>query len=258
MDGGALLAARAAARPLAADSPGRRHRDHVRRATRPTSGRDRSAEPTRRIVSTATPLGGGGANAERGSERPSAASNSRRHRFAPGASPVAHRRATCQGTIRSARTSLLPGAVRRRSSAVVAENGGLATTRNGRRGRRRSAASATITVTRCRSKCSRSDAARPGCSSTASTRAPRSTNCRVIAPVPAPTSMTRSPWAISASATSVAAQRLSSWCHPQRRSGAATEDHHEHRHGPSVARRMTSSRGGRDGAGRTSCSTRHA
>ncbi len=187
------------------------------------------------MVRTATPFGAGGANAERGNERPSTATYSRRHRCEPGGSPVAHRRATCQGTMRSARTSLLPGAVSRRNSPVVAENGGLATTRNGRRGRRRSAASATMTVTWWRANCWRSDVARPGCSSTASTRAPRSTSCWVITPVPAPTSMTRSPGEIWASPTSVAAHCLSSWCHPQRRGAAGTTDHDEHRHRPSVA-----------------------
>lgn len=243
MDGVALREARAAARALVAVAPRTtaRHRRHRRRGAPGTPRRGRALEDTRRIVSTAVLCGGGGANAERGSERPSRAWNSRRQRCAPGASPIAHRRATCQGTTRSARTSRLPGAVRRRRSAVVTENGGLATTWNGRRGRRRSDASAVMTVTHRGSKRWRSDAARAGCSSTARTRAPRSTSCRVIAPVPAPTSMTRSPGAICASATSVAAQRSASWCHPQRRSGAATEDHHEVRHGRIVDR-------GNDGA----------
>ena len=78
--------------------------------------------------------GVGGQNAWRGSRHATHASYSRRHRPEPGAEPSAHRSATCQGTTRSARTSRLPGAVRRRSSAVVAANGGFATTRNGRRG----------------------------------------------------------------------------------------------------------------------------
>ena len=111
---------------------------------------------------------------------------------------------------RGARTTRrLPRCTRRRTSAFVMPNGGLATTWKSRRGRRRSAASAS-TTTMSSPNSARSCAALRGWSSTAMTRAPVSTSGRVSAPQPAPTSTTRSPGPSPASATSCCAQRGSS------------------------------------------------
>ncbi len=216
MDGRAPRSACAPARPVARPS---------RRVARSSS--------RRRSTRTVTPARAGGEKAPRGRRRPSIASYSTSHRPAPPPAPLAHRRATWYGTTRSALTSCEPRAVRRRSSAAVTANGGFATTRNGRRGSRRSAASATTTTTSDRSNRERRDAARPSCSSTATTCAPTSTSRLVIEPAPAPTSTTRSPLTMPASATSVAAHALSSWWYPHR-GGAATEDH-DHCHGVIVA-----------------------
>ena len=177
-----------------------------------------------------TPLGGGGENAERGMGRPREHSNSLRHRPAPGGVPNAHRSATCHGTIRSARISRLPGAVTRRRRATEMPNGGFATTRNGRRGNRRSAPSACTTVTFSSANFRRSSLARVACNSKAITRAPRSTSGRVRAPVPAPTSSTRSPAAMPTSLMSRSAHRLSSRCHPHRVRFSDTANHREHCH----------------------------
>ncbi len=149
----------------------------------------------------------------------------------PAPRPAAQRVAAQPGSTRLARSSRLDGRVMRRRSAVVAANGGLATTLKGRRGRRRSVASARTTVTGCAAKRSRSTVNRCGCSSTATTDAPACSNCAVIAPVPAPMSTTRSPGCTPAASTSRAIQRLSSWCHPQRPESPATEHHHRRRHG---------------------------
>jgi hypothetical protein len=111
------------------------------------SGSTQRVDLLRVIVSMATPLGGGGLKAERGRGRPSPTAKVRVQRSQPGPEPDAHRRATCHGTMTSARTRRLPGATRRRSNETVIENGGFATTRNGLFGKRRSPASALTTVT---------------------------------------------------------------------------------------------------------------
>jgi len=177
-----------------------------------------------------TPFGGGGENAERGMGRPREHSNSLRHRPAPGGVPETHRSATCQGTITSARTSRLPGAVRRRRRATEMPKGGFATTRNGRRGNRASAPSACTTVTVALANSRRRLLARVGCNSKAMTRAPRRTSERVSAPEPAPTSRTRSPEHMPAFSTSRSAHRLSSRCHPHRVRFSDTANHREHCH----------------------------
>jgi hypothetical protein len=169
-------------------------------------------------------------NAERGIGGPREHPNSWRQRFAPGGVPMTHRSATCQGTIRSARISRLPGAVRRRRNATEIPNGGFETTRNGRRGSRRSAPSARTTVTSSFANARRSSSARIGCNSKAMTRAPRLTRGRVSAPVPAPTSRTRSPALMPALSTSRSAHRLSSRCHPHRVRSPDTANHREHCH----------------------------
>jgi hypothetical protein len=174
----------------------------------PAHGGTQPAECLRLIVKMATPLGGGGLKAERGKGRPSSTSKMRDQRSQPGPAPDAHRFATCQGTTTSARTRRLPGATRRRSIDTVIENGGFATTRNGRFGKRRSSASALTTFTSKSMNRSRSERTRSGCSSTAMTRAPCSTRGRVSAPVPAPISSTRSPGPMPASATICSAQCL--------------------------------------------------
>lgn len=173
-------------------------------------------------------------NAERGMGNPTVHSNSLRHRPAPGGAPHTHRSATCHGTMRSALVSRLPGAVRRRSSATDMPKGGLATTRNGRRGSRTSDPSALTTVTLSPSNFSRSFSARVECSSKAMTRAPRSTSGRVSAPEPAPMSSTRSPGEMPAFSTSLSAHLLSSRCHPHRVRLPDTADHREHCHAPTI------------------------
>jgi len=128
----------------------------------------------------------------------------------------------------------LPGAVRRRRRATEMANGGLATTRNGRRGNRMSAPSAWTTVTFFCSNFRRSSLARVGCKSKAMTRAPRSTSGRVSAPVPAPISSTRSPDVMPASSMSRSAHQLSSRCHPHRVRCSDTAYHREHCHTPTL------------------------
>lgn len=176
-------------------------------------------------------------NAERGIGRPSVHSKSRRHRPAPGGAPQTHRSAMCHGTTRSARTSRLPGAVRRRSTATLMANGGFATTRKGRRGNRRSCPSAHTTITSSLTNPCRSCCARAGCNSNAMTRAPRSTNARVNTPVPAPISRTSSPAVILASPTRRSAHLLSSRCHPHRLRGPDTANHREDCHAPRIQTR---------------------
>ena len=140
--------------------------------------------------------------------------------------PAAQRVAAQAGSTRLARSRRLAGSVRRRSSAVVRSNGGFATTLKGRLGNRRSVPSTCATVTGRSAKRARSTEARRSCSSMANTVAPARRSCSVMAPVPAPTSRTRSPGATSADRTSREIQRLSSWCHPHRAAGPATEHHH--------------------------------
>lgn len=190
--------------------------------------------PNRRTTSTADG-GPGGRKADGGTRRPTVASNCARHRPWPGADPVAQRRATWTGTIRSARTSRLPGASSRRRRAVVIPKGGLATTRKGRRGSARSVASVRTTVTAMPSNRVRRSSARRRWSSTATTRAPAATRGAVIAPVPAPTSSTRSFGLIPAAVTKRWAYPSVSWCHPHRDRSAAGTDHHGHRHAVSLA-----------------------
>ena len=108
-------------------------------------------------------------------------------------------RATARCSTRSAATSREPGASSRPSRPAVIPYGGLATTRNGRPGSRRLAASACTTVTS--GNLWRSRAARPGCSSTATTRAPARIRGAVSAPSPAPMSRTSSPGRTPACAT---------------------------------------------------------
>jgi hypothetical protein len=184
-------------------------------------------QPLRLMTKTETRWGAGGENAARGSGGPREHPNSLRHRFAPGGDPMTHRSATCQGTIRSARINRLSGAVMRRKSATEIANGGFATTRNGRRGKRMSAASTSTTVTLSLANICRRTAARVGCNSKAKTVAPRSTRGRVSAPVPAPTSSTRSPALMPAFSTSRSAQRLSSRCQPHRVRSPDTAHHRE-------------------------------
>jgi len=186
------------------------------------------------MINTETPLGGDGVKAERGMGRPVAHSNSLRQRPAPGGVPQTQRSATCQGTIKSARISRLPGAVRRRSTATEMAKGGLATTRNGRRGSRRSAPSARTTVTWWWPNSRLRLSALTGCSSNAMTRAPRSTRGRVRAPEPAPMSRTSSPEVIPAFSTSRSAHLLSSWCHPHRARFSDTADHRDHCHATTI------------------------
>ena len=117
--------------------------------------------------------------------------------------------------------------------------GRLATTRNVLLGSRRLRASASTTVTSGKRR--RRSAARPGCSSTATTRAPARTRWPVSAPVPAPMSRTSSPGLTSAAATTRAAHSSSSRCHPHAprdRPEAGTADHRQvAAHGATVASR---------------------
>ena len=180
--------------------------------------------------------------------------NVRFQRCAPGARAAAHLRATCSGTTRSAVVRRLPLLTSRSRIGVAAANGGLATTRNGRRGRRRSVASACTTVTELPPKRSRRTRARPRWSSTATTRAPRAASRVVSAPVPAPMSRTRSRAQTPASATRRSAHRSVSRCHPQCVRRCPDTTHHDHAHRPTFvgrrrtdpARFTTTSRGDRD------------
>ena len=138
-------------RSLASDAGSRaRVRSAARRAGTPFGG---ALVPTRRERSAAS------------APRPA------RHCSASGGPP--------SPAARGARvTSRLPRCTRRRTSAFVMPNGGLATTWKSRRGRRRSAASASTTTMSLPSSARRCAALR-GCSSTAMTRAPVSTSGRV-------------------------------------------------------------------------------
>lgn len=123
----------------------------------------------------------------------------------------------------------------RRNNGEVTANGGFATTRKARRGKRRSAALACTTTTDACAKRLRNAWARPGWSSTATTRAPAATSGAVIAPVPAPMSSTNSPGRMPAEATRRCAASLVSRCHPQPDRGlAAGTTHHHHRHQRSI------------------------
>ena len=119
--------------------------------------------------------GDGGRKAERGTPDPRLTTKVRAHRRHPGASSPDQRSAAWCCSTRWALCSLLPGWRSRRSSAVVAEKGGLATMWYGRRGRRRSRASAWTTTTRA-PKRSRRARTRSPCASTARTRAPVATS----------------------------------------------------------------------------------
>jgi hypothetical protein len=185
------------------------------------------------MTSTAVGVVAAGRNAQGGSDRPTRASNCAAQRRCPGARPLAHRCATHLGRTRSARWRRLPGASRRLSTAVLAANGGLATTRKGRRGRRRSRTS-TRTIRAASPKRWCNTDARPWWSSTATTRAPTSTSAAVIDPVPAPRSTTRSPVPTPASRTSRCDHRSSRRCHPQRASPEAGTAHRQHGHSPSI------------------------
>ena len=132
-----------------------------------------------------------------------------------------------------------PGTSNIRSSGLEIEYGGLATTRNGRRGSRRLAASPSMTVTSASTNRRRRMAARRGCGSTASARAPAATDGPVSAPSPAPMSMTSSPGRTRAAATIRPAQSSVSGCQPHARRDrepADTANHDHHRsHPPNVA-----------------------
>jgi hypothetical protein len=182
------------------------------------------------MTSTRESTRGGGQNALRGSARP-ATSDQHRKRVPPSA---AYWRTTAHCSTRSAATSDDRGCSNKRSKALLRLYGGLATTRNGRRGNRRSAASHSITDTGSEAKRRRRYCARPACSSTAMTCAPAATNGRVSAPVPAPMSSTSSPGRTAASATSRVAHSSRSGCHPQappgRPEAGMTNSHEEATH----------------------------
>lgn len=131
-----------------------------------------------------------------------------------------------QGKTRSAATRRLSRRVSDRMIEVDTAKGGLATTRKGLRGRAIEVASPSTTLTSPRSVC-RNPRARPGCSSTAITRAPVRANGTVSAPVPAPRSRTSSPSVTHAAATTRCAQVSESRWYPHRRCAACTADHHE-------------------------------
>jgi hypothetical protein len=169
-------------------------------------------------------------NAVRGIVSPSEHTKLFSQRPAPGARPETQRSAMCRGTTMSARSSWLPGAVRRRRSDTPMENGGFDTTRNGRRGNRMSLPSAWTTTTLLLTNFWRSSRARAGCNSNAMTRAPLRSSGSVKAPEPAPISSTRSPVRIAALSTSRSAHGLSRRCHPHRVRCPDTADHREHCH----------------------------
>ncbi len=177
---------------------------------------------------------GGLVNADRGTDNPSAKDQRLRHRCGP--RPVARLRTAARCSTRSAATRVESRPSNRRSRSLVTWYGGLATTRNGRRGNRRARTSASITRTGWSANRSRSRCARSGCSSTASTRAPAATRCRVSAPCPAPRSSTSSPGRTPASATIRAAHASVSGCQPQwpASPGAATPHRQEDSHAATV------------------------
>ena len=193
--------------------------------------REAGRRPQRLTWSTLASRGGQGMKACRGTVHRTVTSKVASHRRAPGAVLPAHRRAACRGTTRSAASSLEPGAKRRLSSGLNRENGGLATTRKGRRGSRRSEASVWTTTTGRPANRRRRACARVRCSSTATTVAPAARRASVRPPSPAPTSRTNSPGRTPARATRSNAQLLRSWCHPHRGwEPPATEDHHGRAH----------------------------
>jgi hypothetical protein len=233
-------------------TPTRRHADSRRRladtphadtATRRTPTRGVES-PTRRvnrhqiiaqrlqrlrITSIPESTCGGGRKAFRGSVRPALTSQCRNQRPAPGALPSTYLRITALCNTRSAATIREPGASRARRMSLVRPYGGLATTRNGRRGQRSTATSARTTVTPVFANRSLRRKTLPGCSSTATTFAPAASRCLVRAPSPAPTSRTNSPGRTPASATTRAAHSSASGCHPHGPRGrirAGTTDHH--------------------------------
>ena len=135
-----------------------------------------------------------------------ATSKSRRQRLAPGAAPDAHRCAALRCNTMSAAIESRPGREQPSQQGVVMANGGLATTRKGRRGSRRSAASARTTRTRAPEPATELLGARRVQFDRDDTRAGARTSAAVNAPVPAPTSSTSSPGRTPASATIVSAQ----------------------------------------------------
>jgi hypothetical protein len=181
------------------------------------------------MVSTATSPGGGGSNARRGTASVVVTENTADHLEASAPRPALQRAATWRGTTRSARTNDPAGSHSVRSSVVVIENGGLATTRNGARGSTSAVASCSTTRT-ADPKRRLNPAARRGCSSTASTRAPARTSGAVMAPAPAPRSTTRSPGEIPARSTRRHAHSSSSRCHPHHVRADADTTHHRHDH----------------------------
>jgi hypothetical protein len=151
--------------------------------------------PTSRRVSirTAVSTRGRGENADRGTTMPR---DAEKHRDAQ--SGLVYLLTTPFCSTRSARRKAVPGSSNARNRLEVMPKGGLASTRNGRCGHRKSLTSHSTTVTGASAKRRRSSSARAPCSSTATTSAPASTRAAVKAPVPAPTSMTRSRRWISA------------------------------------------------------------
>lgn len=192
------------------------------------------------IRSRAAGCGGAGRNAERGTGP--AASQSKCRRPGPGVPRRTMSVTSRRCSSRSAATSRLPGAVSIRMIGFARDQGGLATTRKGRAGSRKASRSRCSTVTvptpvNRRRSCS----TRPGCSSTASTRAPAAARAAEITPSPAPRSTTSCPGRIRAPSTRVAAQSGCSRCHPQNRCcgwdpggrccpapGTTHHDHHRH------------------------------
>jgi hypothetical protein len=204
-----------------------------------------SALQRRRMTKTAESTWGGGRNARRGNNRPGRSSHRPtgevgRPDPCPG-DPAANRCTAARCSTRSAATRYEWRASSVRSRALDSAYGGLATTRNGRRGQRKSWASASTTM--ASGQRWRSARARAGCSSTASTRAPASRRCRVSVPVPAPMSTTSSPGRIAVSATMRAAHSSTRGCQPQLRrdpgralpgpegtEAGTPHHHHEHVH----------------------------
>lgn len=170
-----------------------------------------------RITRTAESTCGGGRNADRGTASPRWTTKRRSHRLAPGARPSTNRRTTARCSTKSAVRIRECAPSNRCNRALVELYGGQATTRNGRPGSRTVTASACTTVTASPANRFRSSSQRPGCSSTATTRAPAATRCSVRAPCPAPRSRTSSPGRMPASETMRAAQLSRSWYQPHDR-----------------------------------------
>ena len=141
--------------------------------------------------------------------------------------PVSSRRTTSRCSTRSARVNDGADPSIDKTCAVTA-NGGLATTRNGRRvGKRKVRKSASTTTASRPARRRRRSAERRACSSTAMTRAPPSSSGRVSLPVPAPSSTTSSPGRTSAAVTISSAQCGSRQCQPH--DGRPDTAHHEER-----------------------------